>query len=406
MSELGLFDETPTTKGRHRHRRSGSGAPPKPKKKRGGKSLLALVLVLAVLGGVGYAGWWGVGWLQDFATAADYEGDGTGSVVIEIRSGQRLDEIGQVLFEADVVASQRAFVEAADANPEAQNIQPGFYELPQQMRAALAVELLLDLENRVVDRVTIPEGLTSFRTISLLSEQLGIPEEEFEEAAADPIELGVPDFWFNRTDGKDVEPLIEGFLFPSTYEFPPDPTAEQVLSQMVNQFLTVAGSIDFADRVESERNIAPYEALIVASLAQAEAGVPEDLGRVARVAYNRVYQDQPELGCNRCLQFDVTVNYWLELTGQPTKSSAEMTPEELTDPSNPYNRNVEGLVPSPINNPGQAALEAAMDPPEGDWVYFVAVDEEGNSEFAETFEEHCQNIQTAVEAGILSESFC
>jgi UPF0755 protein len=264
--------------------------------------------------------------------------------------------------------------------------------------------MLLDLENRLVDGVTIPEGLSSFQTIDLLSEQLDIPVEEFEEVAADPIALGVPDFWFNRSDGKEVEePHIEGFLFPDTYEFPPDATAAQVLETMVGRFLTVAEEIDFVERVEAERQILPYEALIVASLAQAEAGTEEDLGGVARVAYNRVYRNTTELGCEGCLQFDVTVNYWYELTGQPTKSSSEMTLEELTDPENPYNRNVEGLPPTPINNPGQAALEAAMDPPEEDWLYFVAINEQGESAFAETFEEHCVNVQRAIEAGILSE---
>lgn len=402
MSELGLtFDEAPLTKGRHRSRRSRDRTPKK--RGRGGRSFLALLLVLSVLGGIAYGGWWGVRWLQDYAAAEDYPGEGTGSVVVEIVEGQQLDEIGQTLYEADVVASQRAFVEAANRNPLAVNIQPGFYELRLQMRADLAVEMLLDLDNRIVERVTIPEGLTSFRTMDLLSEELGIPVEEFEKAAADPIALGVPDFWYNRNDGKEVEePSIEGFLFPSTYEFPPEPTAEQVLRTMVGQFLTVAEQIGFVETVEAERGgISPYEALIVASLAQAEAGVPEDLGKIARVAYNRVYGDFPELGCAGCLQFDVTVNYWFELNGLPTKSSAEMTPEDLTDPSNPYNRNVEGLVPTPINNPGQAALEAAMDPPDGDWIYFVAIDEEGHSAFAETFEEHCLNGQKAVEAGIL-----
>src|SRR5690606_9556285 len=156
------------------------------------------------------------------------------------------------------------------------------------MRADLAVEMLLDLDNRVVERVTIPEGLTSFRTFDLLAGELGIAVEDFEAAAADPSAPGGPEAWFTRNAGKEAqEPSIEGFLFPSTYEFPPEPTAEQVLKAMVAQFLTVAEQIGFVETVENERGgIAPYEALIVASLAQAEAGVPEDMGKIARVAYN------------------------------------------------------------------------------------------------------------------------
>lgn len=392
MSELGLrFEEAPTRSGRHRHRRARSG---KPKKRRGGRSFIAFLVVVLVLGGLGYGGWWGLNWLQDSLTTPDYSGAGVGSVTVEVQSGQTATDIANVLYAAGVVASPQAFVEAAQANPLSRNIQPGFYALPQQIPAAKALELLLDLANRLVERVTIREGLTSFGTFALLSEELGIPVEEFEAAAEDPIALGVPDWWFNRTDGQEVEPSIEGFLFPSTYEFPPDPTATQVLETMVRQFLDTVEGIDFVDRVENERNIAPYEALIVASLAQAEAGVPDDLGRVARVAYNRIYvHGMP-------LEFDVTVNYWFLLNGLPTKSSGEMTNEELYDPANPYNRGVIGLVPTPINNPGQLALEGAMDPPSGNWVYFVAVDAEGNSAFSETFAEHCQAIQQAIANGI------
>lgn len=392
MSELGLrFEEAPTRSGRHRHRRARSG---KPKKRRGGRSFIAFLVVVLVLGGLGYGGWWGLNWLQDSLTTPDYSGAGVGSVTVEVQSGQTATDIANVLYAAGVVASPQAFVEAAQANPLSRNIQPGFYALPQQIPAAKALELLLDLANRLVERVTIREGLTSFGTFALLSEELGIPVEEFEAAAEDPIALGVPDWWFNRTDGQEVEPSIEGFLFPSTYEFPPDPTATQVLETMVRQFLDTVEEIDFVDRVENERNIAPYEALIVASLAQAEAGVPDDLGRVARVAYNRIYvHGMP-------LEFDVTVNYWFLLNGLPTKSSGEMTNEELYDPANPYNRGVIGLVPTPINNPGQLALEGAMDPPSGNWVYFVAVDPEGNSAFSETFAEHCQAIQQAIANGI------
>jgi UPF0755 protein len=167
---------------------------------------------------------------------------------------------------------------------------------------------------------------------------------------------------------------------------------------MVQQFLSVAEEIDFVARVEKERGgITPYEALIVASLAQVEAGNPVDLGKVARVAYNRLYGDFP---CN-CLEMDVTVNYWLEVNNKPTKASKDMTPAELDDPKNPYNRKLKGLIPTPIDNPGKAAMEGAMAPPSGKWLYFVAVDKEGRSAFANTLEQHEANKVKARENGVL-----
>jgi UPF0755 protein len=195
-----------------------------------------------------------------------------------------------------------------------------------------------------------------------------------------------------------VAPSIEGFLFPDTYEFNPNATAEQVLQQMVQRFLAVAQEIDFVKTVERERGgISPYEALIVASLAQAEAGVPKDLGKIARVAYNRLYKDFP---CG-CLEMDVTVNYWLELQGKPMKHSNQMQESELDDPRNPYNRKLRGLIPTPIDNPGKAAMQGAMAPPPGNWLFFVAIDKQGNSAFASTIAEHERNKATARRNGVL-----
>jgi UPF0755 protein len=424
MSELGLAFEEPPPPGRHRSKRvaadkerrrqaqrgpggkgggtggkggkdRGKSGKTREKSGRGSKSLIAFLIVVALLGGLGYAGWWGFNWVQDALTTPDYTGEGTGAATVEIRPGQTAADIAQVLYEADVVASPKAFVEAANANPLSVNIQPGFYELPQQMSGANAVEALLDLTNRIVDAVTIPEGLSMFRTFDLLSEELDIPVEDFEAAAEDPEALGVPDFWFNRDDDKDAADTLEGFLFPSTYDFPPDATAEQVLEMMVQQFLRVVEDIDFVGTVESERNISPYLALIVASLAEAEAGVPDDLGKVARVAYNRVYTAEIPL------QFDVTANYWREVQGEDPKPSGELSQSELNDPDSPYNTGNEvGLPLGPINSPGQAALEGAMDPPEGGWLFFVAIDQEGNSAFAETDAEHEANKQEACANGV------
>jgi UPF0755 protein len=403
MNDLDIvFEEPANYRGRSRHRRR---PPPPAKKRRGrGRSLAALVIVLLLLGGLGGGAWYAVNRLQERFVTPDYTTGGTGSVVVEVQEGQTLTDIGTTLYEQGVVRSVKAFVEAANANPLSQNIQPGFYEVRLQMRAADALALLLDPASRAVEGITIQEGLTAINTYARLSEALGIPAEEFAEAAEDPVELGVPEEWFERNDGIDAPISIEGFLFPDTYEFPPEVTATEVLETMVQRFLAVNDEIGFFDRVTADLGgVSPYEALIVASLAQAEAGNPDDLGKVARVAYNRVYSQT--FPCN-CLQFDVTVNYWFELQGLPTKSSAEMTIEELTDPSNPYNRNATGLVPTPINNPGRLALEGAMEPPEGAWLFFVAIDDEGHSAFSETYDQFCADVQRAVEAGVLAEGSC
>jgi UPF0755 protein len=378
-------------KGRHRR-----GA----RNRRGGavKTTLAFLMVFLLLGTLAGGAWYGFDRIQGFFTTPDYEGTGTGHVTIEVKAGQSIAEIGNALVTAGAIKSTKAFIEAAKANPQSQKIQPGIYKVRSQMSGEAALALLLDLKNRITNGLTIPEGRTAKQVFKLLSDRTKIPIAQFEAAAKDPIALGVPAWWFNRTDGKKAPRSIEGFLFPDTYDIPPKPTADGLLKEMVQNFLTITGEMTFADRVQKERGeISPYEALIAASLAQAEAGNKDDLGKVARVAYNRVYGDFP---CN-CLEMDVTVNYYLELTGQRTKTSKQMTAAELDNPKNPYNRKLRGMIPTPINNPGKDALQGAMDPPAGKWLWFVAIDKQGHSAFAETWEQHEANIARAREAGVI-----
>jgi peptidoglycan lytic transglycosylase G len=408
IDELDLaFEERPEPEHwRHaRRRRRGAQRGRPGKKGRGGGrvrtpvAFLLSFLLLAVLGG---GAWYGYDRVRGFFNAPDYASAGTGQVRVEIKNGDTITDMGNTLYRADVVKSAKAFVEAAGKNPRSQNIQPGFYTLRSKMRASDAVDLLLDVKNKVVTKVTIPEGRTAKQTFDLLAKATGIPVTDFANAAKDPAKLGVPDFWFVRSDKKKQTKSIEGFLFPSTYDVNPDATAEGILKQMVAQFLQVATDIKFVETVQAKRGgISPYDALMVASLAQAEAGVPKDLGKIARVAYNRLYVDSPELGSHR-LEMDVTTNYGLELAGKATKSSKNLTQSELFDPKNAYNTRVyDGLPPTAIDNPGQAALQAAMDPPKGGWYFFVAIDKQGNSAFATTKAQHDQNVQKARENGVL-----
>ncbi|MCM0678074.1 endolytic transglycosylase MltG [Micromonospora phytophila] len=394
--DLGFDEQERGEKGRHRRsfvrKRNGSSGGGR------GKTFLALLLALVLLGGIGGGAFYGFDRIQNYFVTPDYDGSGTGEVQVQVKQGALIADMADALVAAGVVKSAKAFIEAAEANSRSKNIQPGTYKLRKQMSAESALAAMLDPKSRVVDGVTIPEGRSAKNIYKLLSEKTKIPVKEFEVAAKDPIALGVPAWWFKREDGKKVTKSIEGFLYPDTYEIPPKATAESVLKQMVDNFLSVTGELQFADKVQKDLGgISPYEALIVASLAQAEAGNKDDLGKVARVAYNRVYG---EFACN-CLEMDVTVNYYLELTGQRTKTSAQMTAADLDNPKNPYNRKLRGLVPTPINNPGKLALEGAMNPPKGKWLFFVAIDREGHSEFAETYEEQLRNEAKAREAGII-----
>jgi UPF0755 protein len=396
IDELDLAFDEQAEKGRPRHRRGSRGAKGEGK---GAKSAVAFLMVFILLGVLGVGGYLGYSKIKGFFTAADYDGAGTDPVQVKIAKDSSLTEIGNALFDADVVKSTAAFTEAASANPKGKNIQSGTYNLRKQMAAAQAVTLMLDPKSRITNGVTIPEGKTANQVYEILAKATGVPVAEFKAAAKDPIALGIPDFWFNRTDGQKVTRSVEGFLFPDTYEFPPKGTATEYLQLMIEHFMTVATELDFVKQAETQRNISPYEVLTVASLSQAEAGNAGDLGKVSRVAYNRLYGEG--FTC-KCLEFDVGINYYYQLTGRKTKSSGKMTRAELRDPKNPYRlHGKDGLTPTPINNPGKAALQGAVNPPKGNWLYFVAIDKQGHSAFAQTLAQHEKNIKIAEKNGVL-----
>ncbi len=169
----------------------------------------------------------------------------------------------------------------------------------------------------------------------MLSEATDIPVEEFTEAAKDPVALGVPDFWFTRSDGRATsEKSLEGFLYPDTYNFDPGLDAKQLLGVMVKRFLAVTTEIGFVEKVESGLDITPYDALMVASLSQSEGGIASDFPKVSRVIYNTLFKPNAEIGFKPVLRLDVTLNYGFMKKGDKAKASGKLTAAELADGKN------------------------------------------------------------------------
>ena len=161
-------------------------------------------------------------------------------------------------------------------------------------------------------------------------------------------------------------------MFPATYDLSGDETAADVLRLLVKRFLQASSDVGLESRAVAVGQT-PYDALIVASLLQAE-GLPNDFAKVARVIYNRLEAQMP-------LQLDATVAYALGV------DDILLNEEQLATDS-PYNTyaNV-GLPPTPINSPGEAAIEAALAPANGKWLYFVTVNPDtGETKFTRSYE--------------------
>ncbi|QSB03882.1 endolytic transglycosylase MltG [Natronoglycomyces albus] len=379
------------------HRRSESG-----------KTIVAMAAVIILFGVVAVGGWWGY---KTFVGGygPDYEGDGNGiAVQIEIASGESIAQMGAKLEEADIVLSAQAFVSAASQNDElGSRIQPGIYQMEQEMSAESALRYLADPANRIINGVTLPEGHRIFETFELLSEHTGLPVEDFEEAASDPIARGVDPLWFDDGEGGTYQLSIEGFLYPATYEFPEGATAEEILEQMVAHFNSQMEQMDFYNRVEAmDVPATPMAVLQVAAIIEGESGNLEDDPRIARVMYNRLYHPGAieEHGCN-CLGTEAVWNYGNRLMGIPPIPSGDMDGSEMHDESNPWavsTRANEGLAPTPIGSPGLNKLEGALEPTPGeDWQYFVtAYPDTGLAIFSDTYAEHQAGTDVARENGI------
>ncbi|GAB2769333.1 endolytic transglycosylase MltG [Nocardioides salsibiostraticola] len=336
---------------------------------------LPVLLVLAILGGLGYYGvMYGKNFLDDaFSEAADFPGPGSGEVAFEVTQGDSVAQIGRNLKDEGVVASVEAFTNAAAGNSASTGIQVGFYSLQEEMAADEALDVLVDPTNIVSNAVTIPEGLRVEDILDILGEQTEFNRKQFQKVLDNPGKLGLPDY----ADGNP-----EGYLFPSTYGFGPKETPTTMLQAMVKRWEQAASDADLEGAAE-RLGYTPHELMTIAAMVEAE-GRGKDQPKVARVIYNRL--ENPENGVtNGLLQIDATVNY--ALGREPI---ARLTFDEIDSVSDsPYNTYKQpGLPPGPIEAPGEAAIKAASNPTEGDWLFYVTVNlETGLTKFAATNDE-------------------
>lgn len=336
------------------------------------KNLLAIGLSLAVLLGGGY---FVVTRLLDgyisFTTVPDYPGPGEVDVLVEIPEGATLTDIANVLVDHDVVQSRKAFLNAAQDTPGAAAIQPGSYRLKTKMSAKDAVAALINLDNLVRNQVTIPEGLRNSQVLQRLNEATGIPLADLEAALADTANLNLPD-WANGA--------TEGFLFPETYAFDPNSTAQALLSQMPAHFTQVTNSIGFVASAQA-LGLSPFDAVTVASIIERETRDPAYGPDIAQVIYNRLRIDMR-------LQMDSTVHFAANSYGNVTTTDEERASQS------PYNTYVHtGLPPGAISNPGQNSLNSAVHPTEGTYLFFVTVNpDSGETKFASDEAGHQANV--------------
>jgi UPF0755 protein len=322
---------------------------------------IVTLLVIAALGA-------GAGWLES-QISRPYRGHRPEKVFVEIPHGTSRWKLSGILRHDEVIRSRLAFA-LFSAWHFRKKPQAGEYLIDRPMDSREVFWKIV--HGKVfVHVVTVPEGWTIYDIANDLDRQEICSRSEFLAAAHDTSLIS------------DLAPhaaSLEGFLFPSTYEFTRHTTCQEVVQRMVGDFRSVWDSID-SSAASHPAGLSTSQIVTLASLVERETPNPDERPLVAGVFYNRLARGYP-------LQCDPTVQYAMEVDGQPVK---EVKPADLRVDS-PYNTyEHRGLPPGPIANPGEAALRAALNPTHSDYLYFVA-NGRGGHFFSRTLAEQDRNI--------------
>lgn len=343
---------------------------------------------LAGVVAVGVAGLW-------YTQQVNPKGDPGAPITFTVNADDTLQTVSERLHDEGLIDSAEVFRWYVDHHGGLELI-PGYFRLRPDDHMGNIMRILHTPPSETYTKVTFPEGYTYEKMAARLNEK--VPR------------LEAVDFNIAATDGQirsDWLPegvnSLEGLLFPDTYQVSNGESVGQLIQRMVKLMERVGRQENIEER-SAAMNSNPYNILIIASLIEREARVPEDRAKIARVIYNRLYLNMP-------LGIDAALFYQQD----PALSFGDL--KALDTPYNTYLH--VGLPPTPIANPGRASIQAALNPvanpslgdplcvglPSGTpclYLYYVLADEDGHHVFAATLEQHEVNVQAAREKGLLN----
>lgn len=392
--ELDLFTDART----ERHR------PVRKPRKRKRRRVVLWVSMVVVLGLIAVAGYFGLQQVLGIGGYDDYAGNGESQVVVQVKNGESTGDIAATLAEADVVASSRAFITAAESDERVRAIQPGYYVVKTKSSGAAAVTQIVAKDAKVGnlqitagtqlhdikngDKVTpgIVTELAQASCADLDGKSTCVKPDQLWASMkkADPAKLGVPDWAVPYAKKADPERRLEGLIMPGVYDVKPGSNADELWQQLVSNSATQLQAVGMPN-IAQDSGFTPYQVTVMASLIERE-GIEKDFAKVSRVTYNRLAQRME-------LQYDSTINYVLDRPTIRTNGADR----NKAGPYNTYQNS--GLPPTPISAPSPEAFKAAAAPANGKWLYFVRCQTDGTSCFANNQAQHDQNVATAQERG-------
>jgi UPF0755 protein len=376
--------------------------PPRRSRKKLWIIVSVVVVVLIAAAGLGAVQALGYGFYSD------YSGSGSGDVLFQVNSGDTVRQMATNLQQAGIVASSNAFVKAARGNAKVGDVQPGYYVLDKQMSGAAAVSKLVSSSSRVgelqiqagwqLDDTTSTTGKVSKGILSHIaaatcatlngqSTCVSVADLQTAIQNTNPAELGVPTWAAAALSDVDPKHRLEGLILPGIYQLKPGETAVQTLKRLLTQADAALANAGLPSTGQQNSGFSAYQILTIASIIEREAGTRADMPKISRVLYNRLAQPMN-------LQLDSTVDYALD---RPMVATAPAD-RPGAGPYDTYDN--AGLPPTPISSPSTVAIQAAMNPVQGPWLYFVVCQKDLSSCFATTFPEHEANVQIAHNNGV------
>ncbi len=318
-------------------------APPTAETGRYGRRRFA-ALAIALLGIL--LVWFLVAFFQPFAG----DGEGGEPVSVDIPEGSSAGDIAKILDEAGVVSSARLFEWRLSLAGKSDEIQADSYTLASGMSYAAAIDRLTGETSSGAISVTIPEGLDRQQIAADVLPE-GVSSEEYLT-----LTEKAPKGFDPARYGAKGSVSLEGFLFPATYDLGPNGGSQELVNQQLQAFRDNIQRVDMS--YAKKKNLTPYDVLIIASMIDKEVQIPEERDDVAAVIYNRLSQGIP-------LGIDATTRY-------ETQNYTEQITNDTLQKDTPYNTRLNaGLTPTPIGNPGLAAIKAAARPANVNYIYFV-----------------------------------
>lgn len=293
----------------------------------------------------------------------------TENILIEIKKGASAQEIVDTLFIHNLIKSRFLFRLYINYTEAAQKLQAGYYYFSPDWDMFEIVDQLTKGSNALF-KITIPEGYTVQEIVDLLAEKSLNSKEEYQQVIAE----NKFDFDFLPEKNEDLIYRLEGYLYPDTYRISLGYSAEKTITVLLNSFEDNVRDEIKESIVSNEYNL--HQLITIASLIEKEAKYEEEMSLISSVIYNRLDQEMN-------LQIDATVQYLLK----EKKARLLYTDLEVESLYNTYQQ--KGLPPGPICNPGQKAIEAAINPDQTDYLFYFAL-KNGKHIFTESYEQHLQ----------------